>query len=341
MITYVLGAGASRDIGYPFARSMGSGLFSWMERNKPSGPYDFRWAAKSLRERFDDVEDIETLLTNIEKTIKQSRRSLQKRVQCAGLANHDRPALLVALRQWFCAIRRKSAGTYRSFARHVVKPGDCIITFNYNVSLDRELKRAGLWKLGDGYGFQVNGFDGGSQIRLLKLHGSINWLASMYGGVTRGLVVPTEGVFGSRPVFDDSEIRFLGFDSEDPLFPRPGTPGIPPLILPTRCKKFYFETNLGGRDWTGFWNDLWRAAAVALKKSSHVVICGYSVPDVDKRACRLLFKQTSNTTPIEVCCGDDTARIVETFRACDRTVEPANELYFSEWTCSRMSTKAC
>ena len=64
MTTYVLGAGASRDVGYPLAKSMGNELFVWMEQQTKSSFYDFPLAVASLRSTFQQVDDIEELFTN-------------------------------------------------------------------------------------------------------------------------------------------------------------------------------------------------------------------------------------------------------------------------------------
>jgi hypothetical protein len=42
---------------------------------------------------------------------------------------------------------------YAEFADKLVQSGDVIITFNYDDSLERELKRTGKWDAGAGYGF--------------------------------------------------------------------------------------------------------------------------------------------------------------------------------------------
>jgi len=331
--TYVLGAGASSDMGYPFAKSMGSGLFAWMAQHTSSGPYDFRSAAESLRTTFEQVDDIEDLLARIDESISEATgTTLQRRCVASQLANHDKPALVEAIRGWFDEVRQGASESYGLFGRHLVQPGDCIISFNYDVSLERELRLTGVWNLGDGYGFAIEGFEDHSPVRLLKLHGSINWLASMFGGVKHGpIALGSGGVFGRRPVLANSELIFLGYSNvSDSLFPRDGTPALRPLILPTRCKKFYFDTNLGC-EWEEFWDFLWGTAAQVLRESDRVVICGYSLPLVDERACRLLLGAEPYSGHVDVCCGDETGSIVERFKARGRDAQATDQKYFGEW----------
>ncbi len=340
MTTYVLGAGASRDVGYPLAKSMGEELFAWMEQQTNSSFYDFPLAAESLRSTFRQVEDIEELLTNMDELVASAKSAaLEDRAIARSIASHDKPALIAAIRGWFDEIREKPASSYKLFAENVVKEGDTILSFNYDVSLDRELRSSGLWHLGDGYGFAVEHFQTGSQVKLLKLHGSINWFAILFGGSRGGSTFTPGRTLGTRPAFCDSDVSFLGYSGEsDRLFPKRGAAAVPPLILPTRCKQFYFDTSLG-REWEDFWDSLWDAAAEALKQSSRIVICGYSLPEVDVRACSMLFRELERKSSIvEVCCGGDTNSIVQRFRDAGFHSEPSTPTYFGEWVRAQSRT---
>lgn len=71
-----------------------------------------------------------------------------------------------------------------------LEPGDVVLSFNYDLLADRALKSRGDWWIDDGYGLKFHRVghwapDGGkwrvpkkkaSRIRLLKPHGSVNWL---------------------------------------------------------------------------------------------------------------------------------------------------------------------
>lgn len=232
--TYVLGAGASKDAGYPLASCMGRELSQWMET---CGEHDetLLW----MRDRFEDPHDMERVLTTMDDIVARNERSAES----ALIGNVYKPAITQSLRAWFLEIREKQEGSYRSFASQVIKPGDTVISFNYDDSLDRQLKSSGHWSLGDGYGFPVEGFEIGSSVQLLKLHGSINWFAALFNGI-RGGVVNLDNALGSRPVFVEPDTLFLGYQEADPRTPK--TFGfVQPLILPTERKKFYFETSLG------------------------------------------------------------------------------------------------
>ena len=326
MTTYVLGAGASLHAGYPFVKDMGSKLLQWMKARDGYPLLPFRDTAKALEEQFGDVSNIETLLNNIESKI--SRRSAGYSL----FANCYKPALMQALRECFAEIHQQNRATaYKLLAERMIQSGDCIITFNYDVSLDRELKQTNLWTLGDGYGFRVQGFEPHSPVTILKLHGSIGWLAAIFNGLTSGPVaLGSDGAFGSRPIFSDADLSALGYENcIDPAFPRAGTAAIPPLILPTNRKKFYFDTSLGP-EWKQFWDSLWKCAKKSLKRSDRVVICGYGMFPIDRRGCNLLLNGQL-TADVEVCCGHDSNGIVQQLQSHGRQAHLASEVYFERW----------
>jgi hypothetical protein len=219
--------------------------------------------------------------------------------------------------EWFGEIHQNNqAAAYREFAERIVKPGDSVITFNYDVALDAKLRAAGKWEIGDGYGFDVEGLPSNSPVKVLKVHGSINWVALLFGG--------------SRPAFTDDTLTALGYEGlVDPWFPRGGSTAIPPLILPLSRKKFYFDTNLG-KVWEPFWNRLWRAARMAVRASNHIVICGYGMYPIDRRGCNLLLKGECSAE-IEVCSAGRTAEIVSQLRSHGRTARGARETTFEKW----------
>ncbi len=80
---------------------------------------------------------------------------------------------------------RKSAGPVRqqdaaALAKELTR-GDAIVTFNYDVALEIELIRAKRFRVRDGYGFDADWNEPNSDVKLLKLHGSINWTGEIAG----------------------------------------------------------------------------------------------------------------------------------------------------------------
>jgi hypothetical protein len=303
---------------------MGMELLEWMKMPRELVYFDYPGNAAYLEQRFGN--DIEALMKGVQKVIRNHERDFTM------MANFYKPSLVQAMREWFGEIyQRNEAHAYDVFASRIVKPGDCVITFNYDVSLDAHLRKAGKWSVGDGYGFSLEGLPQGSQVKLFKLHGSINWLAVLFGGLTGGpFSFPSSGAFGNRPVIADGDLNALGYENlSDPLFPRMGAGAVPPMILPASRKQFFFQTNLG-REWESFWNGLWRAAKKAVRTSDRVVVCGYGLFPIDKRGCNMLLKGELPGA-IEVCSGSRTETIVAELRAHGRNASAARHLKFEDW----------
>ena len=336
MTTYVLGAGASRDAGYPLASTMGAELFRWMkDARHPAGSYAAQYpaTARFLEESFGMIANVEDLATTIEDLIEKYQNGTEEERAKRSVVANEFGVLKNAVREWFASIQRGAAlssSTYQAFAREIVASGDCIVTFNYDVSLERELRLAGKFEIGDGYGFSIEGLPGGSATKVLKLHGSTSWLALLFGGIKSGASQFSPGsTLGSRPVIGKNEISFLGYSDPavDPRFARGGA-ALPVMIFPARSKQFYFAPNTGA-EFVEFWNDLWRQAQDALRSATRIVMCGYSLSEVDKRARELLLGAPKSDAEIVVASGADTERIVHEYRKAGyRKATASDEVLF-------------
>jgi hypothetical protein len=340
MTTYVLGAGASHEAGYPLAKTMARELLQWMKHSMHDpDSYAARYpaTARFLEESFGPVENVEDLITTIHQRIDEYENGTrEQRIKRAGIAN-EYGVLKNAVRAWFAEIQLGPAlnsSAYRDFARSVVVPGDCIVTFNYDVSLERELRLAGpcsRFDLGDGYGFPIEGLPGNSATKVLKLHGSTSWLALLFGGNSGFAKFQPGNTLGDRPVIPKNELSFLGYsDAVDPRFGKGGA-ALPVMIFPARKKNFYFAANTGD-EYFEFWNALWHQAKEALESSARIVICGYSLLSVDERARDLLLNAPRKDAEILIASGDDTERILSSFKdAGYARAAAADEVFFEKW----------
>ena len=348
MTVYVLGAGASHDAGYPLAADMATELLRWMKRPmRVPHSYAARYPAiaQFIEESFSPIGNIEDLITDIQRRIRELETgTTEQRVKRAQIADAY-GVFQNALRDWFAEIQRGKAlesVVYRDFARNVVSPGDCIITFNYDVSLEHELRRAGKFEIGNGYWFPIEGLPAGSRTTLLKLHGSTSWLALLFGGFTHGTAYFQPGqTLGVRPVIGSNELEFLGYkDSVDPRF-RNGGAALPVMIFPARSKEFYFSPNTGV-EYVKFWDDLWDQAEKALAHTSKVVICGYSLLSVNERARNMLLSAPRKDAEILVASGDErTGQIVQDYLCAGYTkAVAAPKTLFQDWVASISSSLA-
>jgi len=326
---YVFGAGASFDSGYPLCSDLGGSLLTFMCDS--TNPW-IRAGGEFFQDRFGNSPNMEEMITEIESRVESLKdsREPQERAERTRLAN-NRGSLAAALREFFGTIRDKHSGTYSLFAKSVVKPGDTIVTFNYDDSLDRQLSLRKVWNVSTGYGFPLGEGEPASEILLLKLHGSMNWLISIFGGAVHGMFLANPAnSLGGTPVIHRADLRFLGYEEfEGRVYQSGGAP--PCLILPGRSKQFFYDTSFG-REFSEFWEGLWNQAKRAMQVSEKVVICGYSLPVADERARQLLFDGIRRSTQIEIVSGSETGRIAQEFRSVgfSNVSEPRGR-YFSDW----------
>ncbi len=209
-------------------------------------------------------------------------------------------------------------------------PGDTVITFNYDLAVDRELRRARKWSIGNGYGFEVLGFED-SPSELFKLHGSTNWRSEPFGGLRHGGITQLSGSpLGERPVIRDEEFTYLGYKNASDPQCNNGPVQLDTIIMPSANKKFYMETSFG-REWEELWDSLWFQAGEALEKSTEVFLIGYSLPQYDIRARDLLATKIGSDIPIKVCCHTGTDGAIESLKQLSLRAEPAAATTFADW----------
>jgi hypothetical protein len=327
--TYVFGAGASRDAGYPLAPEMGRGLLEFMVGS--SDPL-IRASGEFVTDMFGESPNIEDVITELQSQIEslKNAKNPDDRTQRMRLGNR-RAYLGVGLREWFREIRSSPAPSYAAFADRIVKPGDVIVTFNYDESLERELRRIGKWDISSGYGFPLGTAEDSSDVLMLKLHGSVNWLVSVLDGATGGaFIVDPISSLGNHPVIHRADLQFLGYESFSGHTYQSGG-AFPCLILPGRTKEFFYDTSFG-HEFSEFWDFLWSQAAEALNKTDRIVLCGYSLPGADQRARDLLLLGPDKEADVEIICGNQTERIATEFRRAGfRNVATFEGGYFADW----------
>jgi hypothetical protein len=312
MNTYVIGAGASLHAGYPLARDLGISLLEWVSKEWPSD-HDYRNLLEQMADLYGGLGNIEQVLTDLDECLPGSRAATLEGPVRANL----RANIRFVMREYFNCIRNTPSPLYERLAREHIGPGDVIITFNYDAACERELKRARLWEISDGYGFSL-GIDEipQSKTKVLKLHGSVNWWGLIFGGSTGFSVVPGWNSLGSRPtLFFRPDFVFLGYP-EQTRDPECGfvdkAAGIPAIIMPT-LKKHFFEHSSLGHEWDPFWQSLWQQAGCALASAERIAIIGYSMPQADEAARALLLEQSNRNAEITVYSGSASREIQDEF----------------------------
>ncbi len=316
MVMYVFGAGASLHAGYPLTTELGNRLHIWAQQAEFTGG----GFIDEIHQLYEGLTDLERILTELYDRPQGSRAATLTRMHCGNIIG----ALNTAIPEYFYSLSEipiQSRDLYGELARGKFQNGDTIITFNYDLACEHALKLEGAWEIGDGYGFSLGvGMTPPSKTKLLKLHGSTNWLGVLFGG-KKGFSHVSNGIYDLRPcLFGERYFTYLGYskDFRDPLCKGISTTGgEPALILPALHKNFFQQTSFG-REWEPFWDDIWGQAAQALQSSDKNVVIGYSMPEADERARELLMRSNPEAE-ILVFSGSNSKRICNDFRSCGFT----------------------
>jgi hypothetical protein len=208
---------------------------------------------------------------------------------------------------------RSTASAYNSFAGRVPGPGSSVLTFNYDIAIERALKQAGKWDIGDGYGFPIMYSGATSAITVYKLHGSVNWFKDPLNDVLPPVIFPRDlGLLGYEGLTDPRIVGDSFYVDESGTF-----------ILLDPKKSFH---------WEKFWEPLWKAAATRLRVANEVFIHGYSMPHSDVRARELIFDNIDRSCRVNIHCRKTSGSMAEEFRDRGFTdVRPFPNVDFEAW----------
>jgi hypothetical protein len=308
MRVFVLGAGASLHAGYPLAADMGHCLAAWVNTLPPE--HQYRVCLRQIANSYGALDIFELILADLMTCAPGSP------AESLGVARPDLLSdLKEAIRDQFDAIRSAPTPLYDGLAR-VLRPDDTVITFNYDLGVERALRAVGLWDVKTGYGFSIEDGATASPVKVLKPHGSTNWRALLFGGQT-GFFVGNGSSLGTRPVlFFRPDLEYLGYPNfVDQLCRGFDTAvSLPAMIMPALPKQFYFATTYG-KEWKDFWDYVWQRAEQSIANADEVIVIGYSLPVADERARSMLLDSVNKNVRLTICCGSATARLEEEFRA--------------------------
>jgi hypothetical protein len=227
---------------------------------------------------------------------------------------------------------------YSNFANKLVKNNVNVISFNYDLILDKYLLKTHKWSIASGYGvkMRISGVPEEKQeiynpndisTQYLKLHGSLNWGKCIVPHAYRGEeilvspfgenqtpIIPIESTVGSSSSFSSPDITVY-FD----------TFIIPPIL---QKEQLYRTTLL---------QNIWYAAKHIISNTNEIYIIGYSFPPTDF-ITEFLFRQSiakniSNRKVkiVNISIDDDYKRRVENiFQKCDFEYIPKDVVKFLE-----------
>lgn len=150
-----------------------------------------------------------------------------------------------------------------------LREGDILVTFNWDILHEAALWRAGKWHYADGYGFRCpdTAQTTTSNIKILKLHGSVNWAQRIEHDCEPSIEHKHTFFPGSWGDHDDY-LKGAGQWNEGRN-----------LIIPS-----YLKDIAGNR----LLLHLWIQASDALAKATEVVVIGYQLYPADAPARQLL-----------------------------------------------------
>lgn len=153
---------------------------------------------------------------------------------------------------------------------------NAIITFNYDLILEKYLYEKKKWYPKDGYGFLINNFpelsddvkNNKSSFPILKLHGSLNWC------------VCSNNKFTLEWIDNNNEVHFPNYFKNDPRnnFKYVGKSLTNGWIMPTWIKTFSFKELI----------EVWKLASKKLNQADELIFIGYSLPVSDSAVHILL-----------------------------------------------------
>jgi hypothetical protein len=342
MRTYVLGAGASYPI-YPLGGSLFNAIDEHIQAcGRCVNRFDYQtewprlkeWLANNsnplLRQAYwnQNIEQICTVLDLAEGLISDSYISILRAAKKGAdeakeaEAHHDsfaseireyrdvRSKLLWAMEDFFLQrnyddFKDYSSDNWKNLKRFgaLLEPGDIVITFNYDSTIERVLHTLGKWSLSDGYGteivFQRNGFDTTpvtfppSKVKVLHLHGAVGWYTKPVFSPSFDLSVEGGGAISREALaaapletgiaLDPLLLQGLGIYNRDASLSRRPPDEYQIMLHPSFLKEY------GGEDLRNrIFNRLWRMALDALRNADEVTIIGYSLPPADSAAWTLL-----------------------------------------------------
>lgn len=289
MALIVLGAGATRGASFvneacdPSCPPLDGDFFTQLQRirnakHKKLIDEVIKDTVEVFGSNFDAT--METVFTTLEHTIRMLRATKESRAfsieELTAKSERLKQALAASLEESLTVRGNNGESTHemRSCAYHdrlvrdLLQPGDDLISFNYDCTIDDSLRRhgGGKWDAKYGYGFNLgprgSRFRGDSRwqpaqpagkddtVHLFKLHGSLHF----------------------RIESDPYTVRL----KERPYTKQQGN--LKFSIIPPEWHKAYDE---------GAFADLWAKAAEAIHRATSIVIVGYSMPATDLHSTAL------------------------------------------------------
>ncbi|HEM7578000.1 TPA: SIR2 family protein [Serratia marcescens] len=237
---------------------------------------------------------------------------------------------------------------------------DMIVTFNWDTLMDRALKNETEWNTDSGYGFRpksiyrdewkVPSCIQSKAPRLIKLHGSVNWLSSHPISPQKDVILTQESAPDTVWVYEGTNEPYSCFAGRYTEGYEDFSYGYYPpnilddrglmvddgyILISTRMKSHRMpEGNASDKglvsipliippvkkkNYHGYgmlFDDLWENARVGIEKAEHIIIIGYSFPRTDLKSNKLFIDAFMNrkNIPYITILDPQPERVIHKFR---------------------------
>jgi hypothetical protein len=295
MRVFVLGAGVSKPAGFPLAKELMQVVREYLEQNR-TGPYETladTWDSLLRKRIFRTDDDAELNFTRLHLHMRGILADARagRRVRTDGSIGlyENLPRIINDrfVNRHLELARDPDRWEYlRHFVRRHVRPGDAIVTLNYDVLAELALRAEERWGLRNGYGLDLAPYypELASQLdptqdEVLKLHGSVGWLRVLER-LRRGFRMGFPGQREDAELLVQREVLgLLGHGDLQARYPeQQRVLRSESVVIPTYLK-YVSAFPLPA---------IWKRASDLLQSAERVIFCGYSLA-VEDAAVRTLF----------------------------------------------------
>jgi hypothetical protein len=236
--------------------------------------------------------NIEDFMNLIEMALQfNSEDFIESTIWPASALENTRQSVLQAITDYLWGqMRGCNLDPIRSFVRQLLRAGDTLITFNWDVTMERVLQEDSEFNFW---------YKPTTEILLLKPHGSIDWF--------RRDTMPTEAAKASRKIDDE-----LCVYPEFSLAKHRSMKGQAPVIVPPVSQKDFTPP---------FFRETWKRIYKMVSAATDISFIGYSLPSEDQFS-RLVLSRALRNNRIKARKGkkrDVLIRVVNPDEAAQRT----------------------
>jgi hypothetical protein len=267
---FVLGAGVSASCGIPVAQSILRAAMDRLEDN--DGPardrihklldYLYPSFSSALR-NYPNIEDFMNLLEMAQQV--NSKDFIESSIWPAEDLREIEAGVLQAVTDYLWA-KMKSCDLQplKQFAKYILREGDTIVTFNWDVTMEKVLDEddeLSFW------------YEPTTEVLLLKPHGSIDWFkrAKLPADIAKSALRKIDEELSVYPEFTLAKHKAMKTQ--------------PPVIVPPIAQKDFRPP---------FFRKTWKRVYRAVSQATDVYFIGYSLPKEDQFARLVLSRALRN-----------------------------------------------